>query len=59
MRPTDALLQLSPAEQKAVIAAFDTPEATQANGIRLGGQKFFTLQCDKERLYGKKGASTV
>ena len=46
--------QLSPDEQKAVINAFSNPEQTQAQGIRLAGQKFFTLQADPERVYGKK-----
>lgn len=55
----DALLQFSSEEQKAIINAFNKPEAAQASGIRLANQKFFTLQCDKEHLYGKKGASTA
>lgn len=49
--------QLSPAEQKAVIKAFENIDETQANGVRLAGQKFFTLQCGPERIYGKKQAS--
>lgn len=55
----DASLQLSSEEQKAIIKACDKPEATQASGIRLCGQKFFTIQCDKDRVYGKKGVSTA
>ncbi|KAG9311405.1 profilin [Chiua virens] len=53
---TSAGYNLSPEEQKAVIAAFNNTAATQVNGIRLAGQKFFTLRCDPERVYGKKGA---
>ncbi|KAN0082524.1 Profilin [Tylopilus felleus] len=50
--------ELSLDEQKAILSAFDNPETTQASGIRLGGQKFITLQCNKDHIYGKKGAST-
>ncbi|KAG8221487.1 hypothetical protein J3R82DRAFT_1700 [Butyriboletus roseoflavus] len=55
----DTSSQLSPEEQKAAIAVFSHAEAAQANGVRLAGQKFFTLQCSPEHLYGKKGASTA
>lgn len=51
--------QLSPQEQKAIIAAFNDQDATQASGIRLAGQKFITLRCDQERIYGKKGVSML
>lgn len=47
--------QLSPEEQKAAINAFSSPSETQAHGIKLAGQKFFTLQADSDRVYGKKG----
>lgn len=57
--PIDASLQLSPEEQKAVVSAFVNPSATQANGVRLAGQKFITLQCNPEHIYGKKAASTT
>lgn len=47
--------QLSPEEQKAVSGSFSNSEAAQASGIKLNGQKFFTLQADDTRVYGKKG----
>ncbi|KAF9223114.1 profilin [Gyrodon lividus] len=47
---------LSLDEQKAAIAAFSKPAEVQASGIRLGGQKFFTLQCNERSVYGKKAA---
>lgn len=42
-----------------MIGAFDKPEQAQASGVRLAGQKFFTLQCNARSLYGKKQASTA
>jgi len=47
--------KLSNEEQKAVISAFNDPSLTQSNGIRLAGTKFFVIQADKDRVYGKKG----
>jgi len=47
---------LSTEEFNAAINAFEKPEATQANGIRLAGQKFFTLSANQRSVYGKKGA---
>ncbi len=35
--------------------AFKDPTTTQASGIRLAGQKFFTLQANDRSVYGKKG----
>lgn len=34
--------------------AFNNPAAAQASGIRLAGQKFFTLQATDRSIYGKK-----
>ncbi|KZT02849.1 profilin [Laetiporus sulphureus 93-53] len=47
---------LSTQEQKDIVAAFNNPAAAQANGIRLAGQKFFTLQANDRSIYGKKAA---
>jgi profilin len=47
-------MQLNKDEEKAVIAAFNNPDATQVNGIRLAGQKFFTLSASTNSVYGKK-----
>jgi hypothetical protein len=46
--------QLSSEEQKGVLGAFTNPEETQAKGIRLAGEKFFTLQANERSVYGKK-----
>jgi profilin len=53
---TSAGYTLSTEEQRAAIAAFNNPEQAQASGVRLAGQKFFTLQCNPRSLYGKKQA---
>jgi len=53
---TSAGYTLSTEEQRAAIAAFNNPEQTQASGVRLAGQKLFTLQCNPRSLYGKKQA---
>jgi profilin len=46
--------QLTPEEQKAVVEAFKNPAAAQANGVKLGGTKFFVLQANDRSIYGKK-----
>ncbi|KAH9975409.1 profilin [Lactifluus volemus] len=46
---------LSPEEQKGIISSFQNLEATQANGVRIAGQKFFTLQANDRSIYVKKG----
>ena len=47
--------QLTAEEQQAAIKAFANPDETQGHGVRLAGQKFFTLQATDEHVYGKKG----
>lgn len=47
-------LQLSAEEQKAVLNAFKDPAAVQASGLRLAGNKFFTLQANERSIYLKK-----
>ncbi|PPQ85120.1 hypothetical protein CVT25_004220 [Psilocybe cyanescens] len=47
---------ISPEEQKAIIAGFGTPDAIQASGVRLAGQKFFTLSVVDRTIQAKKGA---
>jgi profilin len=37
------------------VAAFASPDQAQANGIRLAGQKFLTIQANDRSVYGKKG----
>ncbi|KAI9465850.1 profilin [Lactarius psammicola] len=45
---------LSPQEQKDIVAAFANPSQVQANGLKLVGQKFFTLQANERSIYLKK-----
>ncbi|KAI0360772.1 Profilin/allergen [Trametes cingulata] len=49
-------MQLSADEQKAIVNAFNKPEDALAHGVRLAGQKFFTLRADDRSIYGKKQA---
>ncbi|KAF9781332.1 profilin [Thelephora terrestris] len=53
---TTAGYTLSPEEQKAVINAFKNPESAQSSGVRLAGQKFFTLSVSDRSIYCKKQA---
>ena len=47
--------QISPEEQKFILEAFANPQQAREHGVKLAGQKYFTLQADDEHLYGKKG----
>ncbi|EGN94506.1 hypothetical protein SERLA73DRAFT_188444 [Serpula lacrymans var. lacrymans S7.3] len=47
---------IAPAEQKAIVESFKNPVAAQASGVRIIGQKFFTLQANDRSIYGKKQA---
>ncbi|KAI8986858.1 profilin [Trametes punicea] len=47
---------LSADEQKAIVNAFNNADDIRAHGIRLAGQKFFTLQANDRSIYGKKQA---
>ncbi|KAF8483536.1 profilin [Russula ochroleuca] len=46
---------LSNEEQKAILASYKDLTHTQANGLRLAGEKFFTLRADNRSIYLKKG----
>ncbi|KZT55625.1 Profilin/allergen [Calocera cornea HHB12733] len=46
---------LSIPEQQAIVRVFQDPSAAQASGVRLAGTKFFTVQVDDQKLYGKQG----
>jgi len=50
---------LSTEEQNALITAVKTPEKAQAEGVRLGGQKFFVVRTTDRSIYGKKQADGV
>jgi len=47
---------LSPEEQAATVQAFNSLSKTQETGVRLAGQKYFTLQAEGRSIYVKKGA---
>ncbi|CAL1711119.1 unnamed protein product [Somion occarium] len=47
---------LSTEEQQALINGFSKADQIQASGIRLAGQKFFTLSVSDRSIYGKKQA---
>ncbi|KAF8603608.1 profilin [Ceratobasidium sp. AG-I] len=47
---------LSAEEQKACIALLNSPEQAQASGVKLCGNKYFALQVDARKFYGKKAA---
>ncbi|KAL1747154.1 profilin [Schizophyllum fasciatum] len=47
---------LSADEQKAVLSAFNDPATVQGQGLRLAGQKFFTLSINERSIYLKKAA---
>jgi len=54
---TSAGFVLQPDEQAAILTAFADPGKTQANGVRLAKEKYFTLQANARSVYGKKGAN--
>ncbi|KZO90799.1 profilin [Calocera viscosa TUFC12733] len=47
---------LSPQEQQAIINVFNNTDTAFANGLRLNNRKFFTVQADDQKFYGKLGA---
>jgi len=50
---------LNPAEVKAVAAGFRNPDPIRANGINLGGTKYFCLAAEDAAIQGKKGNAGV
>lgn len=55
----DVVEQITPEEQKTILASFDDIVHTEANGITLAGKKFFTLQATNEHVYGKKSVRNL
>jgi len=53
---TSSGFALTPEEQKAITAAHANPDHVQGNGLRLAGEKYFTLQANDRSIYLKKGA---
>ncbi|KDR79248.1 hypothetical protein GALMADRAFT_223484 [Galerina marginata CBS 339.88] len=47
---------LSTEEQKAIVNGFVKPDTVQASGVRLAGQKYFTLSANPRTIQAKKGA---
>ncbi len=52
-----AYTQLSPEEQAATVQAFNNFPKTQETGVKLAGNKYFTLQAEGRSIYVKKGVS--
>jgi len=50
---------ISPQEQDAIVKAFTDADKLQAEGIRLAGQKYFTISVVGRTIQGKKGADGV
>ncbi|KAK0466815.1 profilin [Desarmillaria tabescens] len=50
---------LSTEEQNAIIKGYTNLTSVQASGIRVAGQKFFTLQANERSIYGKKAADGI
>jgi len=56
---TSAGFTLPSEEQTNVIALFNNLDEALAKGIRVSGEKYFTLLADKDHIYGKKQANGV
>ncbi|KAG5457039.1 MAG: profilin, partial [Olpidium bornovanus] len=41
-------------EVDALLKSFTDPSGIRANGLHLGGVKYFALKCDERSVYGKK-----
>jgi len=48
--------KISEDEQKAIVQGFTNADKLQATGIRLAGQKHFTISVVDRTIQGKKGA---
>ncbi|KAH9919491.1 profilin [Epithele typhae] len=46
---------LTPEEQTKIVSMFNNAEEARTHGIRLSGNKFFTLSANDRSIYGKKG----
>ncbi|PFH49481.1 hypothetical protein AMATHDRAFT_63180 [Amanita thiersii Skay4041] len=53
---TSAGFTLSPEEQKALLTAHTNEAQTQASGLKLAGEKYFTLSVNPRSIYLKKQA---
>ncbi|KAG8722057.1 profilin, required for normal timing of actin polymerization in response to thermal stress [Ceratobasidium sp. 394] len=53
---TSSGFTLSPEEQQRVMELFADRDNALANGVTLGGTKYFALQANERSFYGKKQA---
>lgn len=51
--------QLSTEEQKAIVDGFTSPDQIQASGVRLAGQKYFTLSVVGRTIQAKKAVRSA
>jgi profilin len=49
-------LQLSLPEQKAIVAGYSNLDEFRSSGVRIAGEKYFTLSADPRTVQAKKGA---
>ncbi|KAG8766103.1 profilin, required for normal timing of actin polymerization in response to thermal stress [Ceratobasidium sp. 428] len=47
---------LSQEEQNKITKLFNDPAAAQSGGVTLAGVKYFAVQADDQKFYGKKAA---
>lgn len=52
-------LNITPDEVRTLMAGFSNAGTLQANGVRVGGQKYMFLQSDDNQIQGKQGATGV
>jgi len=52
-------LKLSPEECKAIVGGYASPDTLRANGLYIGGEKYFLLRADERTLNGKLGQTGV
>lgn len=53
---TSSGFTISPQEQDAIVKAFTNAEKLRAEGIRLAGQKYFTISVEERTIQGKMKA---
>ena len=56
---TSAGLALDQAQVQTILNGFKDASAIREQGIKLNGQKYFTLRADDRSIYGKNGATGV
>ena len=48
------MVQIAPEEITSLAAAFKDSSQVHANGLTIGGDKFFAIKADDRSIYGKK-----